>query len=441
MAQQFVGERSIKLLNCSRESTAAMKQYFKNLQAAKAAGEPVVWTATWEPQEIFRVMDINIYFMVHYAALSAAKQLSMRYLGNLQEEGFSKDICRYCGQRLGFVLDKNKEDAPWGGPPTPDLEVKSCVDDLQDKILEYKAKALGFPLYLMDRTWPTRVSKGMWHTWDTEDYRLEYAMKQYRQLIAFLENFFHRRLDMEKLKEAVRNTVEMFRLWWEVDQLRKTIPAPITTADHYSNIIPIQFFRGTKQGIEMLTKYRDEVKERVDKGLAAVPNERIRLFWPEIAPWFTPGIFNAFEDKYGAAFVFDQYHYPEWFHQVDPEKPIESLAKLYAAPYAEDYANAPGKVEWTVEHARDYSIDGVVIMWAESCKAFCNSLLLMQRALSKVGIPSIIIKGDIVDIRDWHDQKIKSEIGDFIETLDPSRRPESKRRATEFLEQMGSTLR
>jgi len=65
----------------------------------------------------------------------------------------------------------------------------------------------------------------------------------------------------------------------------------------------------------------------------------------------------------------------------------------------------------------------------------------MQRALSKVGIPSIIIKGDIVDIRDWHDQKIKSEIGDFIETLDPSRRPESKRRATEFLEQMGSTLR
>ena len=316
----------------------------------------------------------------------------------------------------------------------PDLEVKSCVDDLQDKILEYKAKILGHPLYLMDRTWPTRVSSGVWHTWDAEEHRLRYAVQQYRQLIGFLEVFFNRKLDIERLKQAVRYSVEMFRLWWEVDELRKTIPVPITTSDHYSNIIPIQFFRGTQQGVEMLTRYRDEVKERVDKGLAAVPNERIRLFFPEIAPWFTMGIFNAFEQEYGAAAVFDQYHYPEWFHHVDPETPVESLAKLYAAPYAEDYANAPGKVEWAVELCREYSVDGAVIMWAESCKAFCNSLLLMQRALNRIGIPSIIVRGDMVDIREWDDQKVKSEIGAFIETLDPSKRPENKRRATEFLE-------
>ena len=437
MAQQFQGDRSKKVLSCSKESTTAMKQYFFDLKAAREAGEPVVWTSTWEPQEIFRAMDINIYFMVHYSALCAGKQMSRRYLDNLQEAGCSREICRYCGQRLGFLLDKNQEEAPWGGPPLPDLEVKSCVDDLQDKIMEYKAKVLGFPLFLMDRTWPTRVSSGVWHTWDTENYRLEYAVQQYRQLIGFLEVFFRRKLDMEKLKDAVRNSIEMYRLWWEVDQLRKTVPAPITTSDHYSNIIPIQFFRGTRQGVEMLTKYRDEVKERVEKGLAAVPNERIRLFWPEIAPWFTPGIFNAFEESHGAAFVFDQYHYPEWFHQVDPDMPVESLAKLYAAPYAEDYANAPGKVEWAVELCREYSVDGVVIMWAESCKAFCNSLLLMQRALTRVGIPSLIIKGDMVDIREWDDQKVKSEIGAFIETLDPSLREENKKRATEFLEGWG----
>ena len=232
----------------------------------------------------------------------------------------------------------------------------------------------------------------------------------------------------------------MYRLWWEVDMLRKNVPAPITSADHYSNIIPIQFFRGTKQGVEMLTKYRDQVKERVDKGLAAVPNERIRLMWPEIAPWFTPGIFNAFEEKYGAAFVWETaYHFPEWFHKVDPEKPIESLAKLYNAPYADDMLNPPCKPEINVELARDHSIDGVVIMWAESCKAFCNSLLLMQRALLRASYPSLIFRGDIVDIRDWDDQKIKAEIGAFIETLDPSTREERAEKATKFLDSLGSS--
>ena len=442
MTAQFIGERSKKLLNCSTEATAAIKQYFYDIKAAKAAGEPLVWTSTWEPQEIFRAMDINVYFMVHYTVVCAAKGMSARYLDNLQEAGWSKDVCRYCGQRLGFFLDKNHEDAPWGGAPLPDLELVSCVDDLQAKIFQYKADLAGFPVYFTERAWPKRVSKGTWHEWDAEEYALEYSIKQYRQLISYLEHFFHRELNMERLKEVVRYTVEMFRLWWEADELRKAVPAPITAADFYSNIIPVQFFRGTKQGVEMLTKYRDEIKERVDKGLAAVPNERLRLYWPELIPYFTPGIVNAFEEKYGAAIVCETaYHLPEWCHKVDPEKPIEALAKLYDSPYIEDFFNAPGKLETTVELARDFSIDGVIIMWAESCKAFCNTLLLTQRALSKCGIPSIIIKGDFVDIRDWDDQKIKSEIGAFIETLDPTKRPEHKRRATEFLERMGSTLR
>ncbi len=414
--QPWQGDRSIKLLKSSRASTSYMKKYYEDLHKKVKLGEPIVWTSTWEPQEIMRAMGLNLFFMVHYSALCAAKQMSKRYLDNLQAHGWSRDICRYCGQRLGILLEKNQSEAPWGGPPKPNLIVRGSVDDIQGKIEEHMAEQMQVPIFLYDRTWFTRTSDNVWRTFDAADYRVDYVVKQYREMIAFLEHFFQIELDMNKLKEAVNHSVEMYRLWHEVDVLRQTVPAPITSADHYPNIIPLQFLRGTETGVEMLRKYRDEVKERVENKIAAVPNEEIRLIWPEIAPWFTPGIFNAFEKEYGAVFVFESYHFQEWYHKVDINDPIKALAQIYGV-YVEDYANAPGKCEVIVEMAQNYKADGVIFMLVESCKAYSNAILITQRALAKANIPSMIIKQDIVDIRDWDDQKVKAAIGNFIETL------------------------
>ena len=312
-----------------------------------------------------------------------------------------------------------------------------------NKIVWYKSQLLGYPVYYLDSHWPMEVAKGVWHTCDVDDYALDYAVKQYQALISFLENFFHRTLDRERFKQCVAYTTEMFRLLWEADQYRKRVPTPSAAADHFANMIPIMYFRGMKQGVEMLTKYRDEVKERYEKGIAAVPNERVRLYWAEIPPWFTPGILNAFEEKYGAVVALERYHFPEWYGQLDPEKPIEALARMWLAPAEPRHQTAPGKIEMAIEFVREYTIDGVIIVWAESCKALSNSLLVGQRAYSKIGVPALLMSGDMVDSRDWDDAKIKSETGSFIETLDPSpsKRAEVKRRATEFLEKMGSTLR
>ncbi len=241
---QFIGDRSRKLLACSSEATGAMKAHFKAVKEAKERGEPIVWCGPGAT-EIFRAMDINIFFPIHYSALCAARQMSRRYLDNLQTVGFSKDICRYCGQQLGHLLDKNHEDAPWGGPPKPDLAVLWWADDLIQKIEYYKSRTLGYPVYFLDSGWAMEVAKGVWHTCDVNASALDYGVKQYRALIAYLENFFHRAVDMERLKQAVAYTTEMFRLFWEVDHYRKRVPTPITAADHFATISPLIIILGT----------------------------------------------------------------------------------------------------------------------------------------------------------------------------------------------------
>lgn len=44
-------------------------------------------------------------------------------------------------------------------------------------------------------------------------------------------------------------------------------------------------------------------------------------------------------------------------------------------------------------------------------------MLLTIRALEEIGIPTLHIVSDMVDVRDWDDAKMKAQVGSFIETL------------------------
>jgi hypothetical protein len=42
---------------------------------------------------------------------------------------------------------------------------------------------------------------------------------------------------------------------------------------------------------------------------------------------------------------------------------------------------------------------------------------LTVKALEDIGIPTLEIRSDFVDSRDWDDQRMKSQVSAFIETL------------------------
>ena len=102
--------------------------------------------------------------------------------------------------------------------------------------------------------------------------------------------------------------------------------------------------------------------------LAAIENERVRLQWEGVPLWFSPGFFDAFEEKYGAVFLPNTYgsQVPGLRGlQRDLSDPLRALAggqNLWM--YYENHL-PPGRGEMLVHLVEKCHIDGFVFLMAE----------------------------------------------------------------------------
>jgi benzoyl-CoA reductase subunit B len=421
----FKGERSKKFLQSSKAATHYAKQYYKEAQERAAQGEPIIWTNVGVPYEIMYAMDIPILFNLHWSALLAAKQSAAHYLGVLNEHGYFRDLCRYCAMPLGYFLEDTPEDVPWGGLPKPAALVVEASDDPIVRIWELMAKKLDVPLYIWDHTMIAEPPTGQF--WETvehveaysykEDWRLDYALRETEGLISFLETVTGKTLSEVKLGEVLARSNEQFDYIGKAMDLCAHVPSPISMGDHMANLIATQFYRGHEFGLDQAKRLYAEVKERIDTGLAACENERVRLMYILVPNWFTPGFYNAFEEKYGAVFVWMMYLtiIPRQLIRRDLSDPLRALASRYVH-YAE-MSLPPWWPHMVAHEAKKFKIKGAVYEKIESCRMLSGAMLLTISALEKIGIPTCQIEADMVDIRDWDDAKMKAQVGNFIETL------------------------
>jgi benzoyl-CoA reductase/2-hydroxyglutaryl-CoA dehydratase subunit BcrC/BadD/HgdB len=236
-------------------------------------------------------------------------------------------------------------------------------------------------------------------------------------LISFLETITGKTLSERKLREVMEKSNEQFDYIGKAMDLCAQVPSPISMGDHMANLIATQFFRGHEFGLDQAKRLYAEVKERADDGLASCENERVRLMYILVPNWFTPGFYNAFEEKYGAVFVWMMYLtiIPRQLIRRDLKDPLRALAARYVH-YAE-MSLPPWWPRMVAYEAKKFKIDGAVYEKIESCRMLSGAMLLTIKALEKIGIPTCQIEADMVDIRDWDDAKMKSQVKNFIETL------------------------
>ena len=66
-------------------------------------------------------------------------------------------------------------------------------------------------------------------------------------------------------------------LWGEIILLNEAVPAIIKIKSQ-TTYLPVQMLvKGGFVGVELLKELRDEPRERANDGIAAVPNEKLRL--------------------------------------------------------------------------------------------------------------------------------------------------------------------
>ena len=187
--------------------------------------------------------------------------------------------------------------------------------------------------------------------------------------------------------------------------------------EQITNVMATQWVRGSDWAIAHARAFRDEVKARVDNGIAVCPDERVRLMWVGAGLWHDTDFYTAFEDSHGAVFVWSMYlaFGPDGYIRYGLDDPLAALASRIVS-LNEQLHNPPWANEWIVDQARRHRIDAALVLTPGGMRPAATGKRFVARALERAGIPALTIDADVVDARRWDAGRMREVVGQFIES-------------------------
>lgn len=396
-------------------------------------GEPYVISDAVAPAEILHAMDIHVTPVVWYSAIIAAKQQAPYYFDQMDARGFHDRLPRYTSLPLMSTLDGDPARAPYGGLPRPMMLLSRFREDYGQRISELWSRAYGdVPVFALDASSSTVLGERWWERgardWETlyETHRLDFQVEQLEGLVRTAETLSGRSFNPLEFMRQMHRINEAGEIVAEIrTMLANARPLPVPLTEQLANVMAPTWDRGSEWSVAHLKAYRDELRTLIAGGVAACPDESLRLLWVGNGLWFNTAFYRAFEEKYGAVFVWSMYShflsdgYRRYFRD-EPEHALRALASRHIS-MNEQLHVPPWMGEWIVEQARAYGADGAVMLVPAHDRMGSLGSRLTKIALERAGIPVVELHANMVDARLWDDAAMRRTVEEFIEQRLPSR--------------------
>jgi len=394
-------------LACSGRLKEIMTRHYFLSRYAEGA-MPVAWVTSGAPVEILRPFGFYTIYPENHGALCGAQKRGPELCAVAEEHGYHQDLCSYARIDLGVCFSGK---TPAGRLPRPDLLFASN-NICQTVVYWYKVLAHRWkiPLLLFD----TPYNFGPIREQDTA-----YMVKQLEEMIPVLERVSGRRFEEGRFMKAIEIARETSATWGEVLATMKARPAPMTIFDAFVHLAPVVSLRGLPVALEYYRTLLEELRERVDRGIGAVTDERKRLMWDNIAIWYKVRDFSNLFSERGMNFVTATYTnaWAETSAHLEQGRPFESMAKTYSLVILNNNLNHRLKLMEKLIQA--FQVDGLVIHSAKSCKPYSVGQYDLKRLLmERLGVPSVIIEADITDSRAYSEEQARTRLEAFFETLE-----------------------
>jgi benzoyl-CoA reductase/2-hydroxyglutaryl-CoA dehydratase subunit BcrC/BadD/HgdB len=388
--------------------------YVEAVANAKRDGKLVVMHGTQMTTEIFYAMDMVPLFNELYSCVLSMMGASVHELYALSDKnGLPADICAFNRSMDGLLLA--------GVAPKADLVAwhGSSCDNTPAAMLNI-AKAQSLPTFFMDR--PYKIFS---------EHTVAYWKKQHEELIAFLEKHSGKKMDYDRLKKTVDLSYRCTQLCLEIDRFVEMVPCPMSSEAMFGPFLAARQFGGHAKAVQYLEGLRDELKERVAKGISAANPERFRYIFDVSCPYFDMGLMEMAQKKYGAVVVGD--HIARWRGTAewltDPDDPVGNLANKQQFNLGnENYQ--PG-VEWrdqVLDMAQQTKADAAIFFNNMGCRCGSGMMRILKDNLEKkLGIPSLLIDCDILDKTYTPRAVIEEQMDRFFEMVENSKSYKARR--------------
>ena len=403
--------------------------FVAEIAQAKKKGRLVSFQTAFFPPELLAAFDIAAVPGEWYGSICGFNRAkAIDYLNMAERAGFPAEVCSYARNTIGSAIS---DKSFMGNFPAPDIVFGiegECNFHL--KWFETLARHFNVPFFPLDAT-PCDIFNLT--NWGEESHReaIEYLLRQIYRYVEFMEAFTKRKLDEKRLIDVVITAQKNLDLWSDVCQLAAATPSPITVRSLFTFENAVISVLCEKETSKVLSALKEELAERIEKGIAGLPNERIRLLWDCQPPWFDLNLFRYFESK-GANFVASPYladfgskHWSrissgdetKWIRTrtipTNREEALWEIARLHTSRHARPRINA--FINDAVEQAREANVDGAVWHYVRGCKTVPYALYDKRRAvLDQLGIPSLILESSTSDPRTYSEAHIRSQVDAFL---------------------------
>lgn len=406
-----------KHIKATKEMNRIMADYFYEMNdAAKTGKQKIAWCTSVGPAELLRALGFLVHFPENHGAMLGSTRMATDLIPESNAIGYSPDICSYLTADVGaYMKGVTPLSRAYDGiesVPKPDVLVFNTNQcrDVQDWFAWY-AQYLNVPLLgVTTHRGVSKVTKA----------HIQSVAEQMEGLVEPLSEISGKKFDMDEMKHVLALSRECSDLWKEVLDTASAVPSPITFFDGTIHMGPAVVLRGTQQAVDYYKVLLAELKDRIKNNIAAVEGERFRLYWDGMPVWGRLSAHSKLFAELKTNVLASTYCNSWIFTAFDSEDPFNSMARAYTELFI--VRSDTFKEKYIKDMLDFFKTDGIIYHDAKTCPNNSNCRYGMPQRLEKeTGVPSLVINGDLNDLRLVSDEQTKTNIEAFIEQLEENR--------------------
>jgi benzoyl-CoA reductase subunit B len=419
-----------------------VKEYWDRLFTARERGAPVVWYNGAALNPFFQAAGIEWCHGEAFGARLAAMHLEGPAQLAGEEYGYVGELCSYARTHLGCAVltQRGTEEESETGVvglmdqetlasrlPSPDFYINAyagCSTGQQWDEIAYRVFDKKMPIFKVSypMLWASKPDSGYLRGQEWEE-ASKYVKDQLYHMVEFIEAQTGRKFDWDALRESMHYIKRAAEIRLEAMALCRRTPTPATYWDWIASIAPINFLPGNQELVDYFTAMKQEIEQRLEEGVTALPNERYRLTFDGIMNWNKLGwLANKFA-QHDAAVINGRYTHNVFWQEpqlIDEDDPMMGIAQHYLTCPANHVVKI--QAELMLRDCTDYGIDGVVFHASRTCRAWSNGQNVLSRIVQRdLGIPTMFFEGDIADAAFYKDEMLESRLEAMLEAIDVQR--------------------
>jgi benzoyl-CoA reductase/2-hydroxyglutaryl-CoA dehydratase subunit BcrC/BadD/HgdB len=243
---------------------------------------------------------------------------------------------------------------------------------------------------------------------------VDIAVQQLDRLAGELEVRFETKLDFDRLAEVVGYSQKAASLWAGIVDLARSTPSPLTYFDMLVHLAPMVLMRGTPAAVEYYSILLAELEQRVANGTVAVPGERFRFYWEGPPIWCALRPLATLFLEHQVAVVASNYIHLFALDGLEPDNPIESMAREYTGIYPN--RSSDHKQDFLRGEVERFGVDGIIYHDGRTARKHSSVRDgLGQRLHEANGLPYMVVEADTHDLRLFSLDSLDRKVVEFIE--------------------------